>query len=90
MEAQVLIKLTAVIGKLEITDKLKTIDKQTDEEVGKEMIMLIATNLYKAENEVYELISAYKKISVEEAKSANIIDIVKEIISIDGVKGFFS
>jgi hypothetical protein len=90
METQVLIKLTAIVGKMGIAEELKKLDKTTNEEVGKELIILLISNLYKVEKEVYELIASYKKISIEEAQTADIIAIIKELLNIEGLKDFLA
>ena len=56
MKTKVLIKLSLIIDKMGIAKDIKNIDKETNEEVGKELITLLITNLHKAENEIYEFI----------------------------------
>lgn len=90
MNTQSLIKLSAIIDKMGISKELVSIDKATNEEVGKEIIALVISNLYKAENEVYEFIANFKGITVEEAKLLNIIDLLKELTSTEGIKDFLS
>lgn len=96
METQVLIKLSAIIDKLDLKDELKKLEVKTDneekdnEELGKQLIMLFISKIYKAEEEVYELISIYKKIDIEQAKKENIIPIIKEIMNVDGIKSFLA
>ena len=88
MKTKILIKLSLIIDKMGIANEIKKIDKPTDEEVGKELIMLLLTNLHKAENEIYEFISDFKGISKEDASDVDIIPIFKEILSIEGMKDF--
>lgn len=90
MEARYLIKLSLIIDKMGIKDDLVNIETKTNEEVGKELIGILIANLHKAENEIYEFIAQYKEITVEEAQRANIIEILKEILKIDGLQDFLS
>lgn len=88
MKTKILIKLSLIIDKMGIADDIKKIDKPTDEEVGKELIMLLITNLHKAENEIYQFIADYKGISKEEAEELDVIPLFKEILNIEGMKDF--
>lgn len=88
MKTKILIKLSLIIDKMGIADDIKKIDKPTDEEVGKELIMLLITNLHKAENEIYQFIADYKDISKEEAEELDVIPLFKEILNIEGMKDF--
>ena len=94
LSTEVIITLSAIIDKMEIGDQLKNLDintgdvKKDNEELGKELIVLIISKLYKAKDEVYELVSLYKNITVEEAKKVDIIPIIKEIMGINGVTDF--
>ena len=88
MNTQSLIKLSAIVDKMGIAKALVSIDKATNEEVGKEIISLILSNLHKAEDEVYEFIASYKGITIEEAKLVNIVSLLKELTSAEGIKDF--
>lgn len=88
MKTKVLIKLSLIIDKMGIAKDIKNIDKPTDEEVGKELITLLITNLHKAENEIYEFIAYYKEITKEEAEEVDVIPVLKQILKIDGMKDF--
>lgn len=88
MKTKILIKLSLIIDKMGIADEIKRIDKPTNEEVGKELIMLLITNLHKAENEIYEFIADYKKITKEEAEELDVIPVFKELLNIEGMKDF--
>lgn len=96
INTEMLIKLSLIIDKMEIKDELKSLnidtgDKaQDDLELGKELILLVITKLYKAEEEIYELVAKYKNISIEEAKSEPIIPILAEILGIGEIKSFLS
>ena len=88
MKTKILIKLSLIIDKMGIADDIKKIDKPTNEEVGKELIMLLITNLHKAEDEIYGFIADYKDISREEAEEWDVIPLFKEILNIEGMKDF--
>ena len=88
MKTKILIKLSLIIDKMGIADDIKKIDKPTNEEVGKELIMLLITNLHKAENEIYEFIASYKEITKEEAENIDVVPLFKEILNIEGMKDF--
>ena len=88
MKTKILIKLSLIIDKMGIADDIKKIDKPTNEEVGKELIMLLITNLHKAENEIYEFVAMYKGITKEEAEELDVIPVLKEILNIEGMKDF--
>lgn len=88
MKTKILIKLSLIIDKMGIAEEIKKIDKPTDEEVGKELIMLLITNLHKAENEIYEFIASYKGVSKKEAEEIDVVPLFKEILSIEGMKDF--
>lgn len=88
MKTKVLIKLSLIIDKMGIAKDIKNIDKETNEEVGKELITLLITNLHKAENEIYEFIADYKKITKEEAEEVDVIPVFKELLKIEGMKDF--
>lgn len=88
MNAEFIIKLSAFLSKVGID--LSTISGKTNEEVGNILISQVLNNLYKAENEFYELIAFYKKTTVEEAKKEDIIKLIKELKNVDGIKDFLA
>ncbi len=88
MKTKVLIKLSLIIDKMGIAKDIKNIEKETNEEVGKELITLLITNLHKAENEVYEFIAYYKGITKEQAEEVDVISLFKELLNIEGMKDF--
>lgn len=96
LSTETLMQLSACIDKMEIGEKLKDLNVETGdeakdrEELGKQLIILIITNLHKAKEEIYELIANYKKMSVEEAKKTEIIPIIKELLGVDGAIDFLS
>ena len=96
ISAETLMNLSAIVDKMEIGKDLKdmvveTGDAEKDkEEIGKQLIVLLITKLHKAKDEVYEFISGYKGISIEEAKQADVIKIIKEVLAIEGTADFLS
>lgn len=90
MTTELVLKLSAIIDKMGIAKELVTIDKASNEEVGKEIVALLISNLHKAADEVYDFIANYKGITTEEAKKVNVIDLFKELTSTEGIKDFLS
>jgi hypothetical protein len=96
IETEIIMSLSEIIDKMGIANELKQLEVNTGDEkkdlekLGQEVIILIFTKLYKVKDEVYDLISKYKKISIEEAKTEDAIGIFKEILNIDGVRDFLS
>ncbi len=52
--------LSEIISKMGISEELKNINGDTTEEVGTELIILLITNLHKADYEIYKFIANYK------------------------------
>lgn len=96
IETEIIMSLSEIIDKMGIANELKQLEVNTGDEkkdlekLGQEVIILIFTKLYKVKEEVYDLISKYKKISIEQAKTEDAIGIFKEILNIDGVRDFLS
>ena len=96
ISTEIIMSLSEIIDKIGIANELKQLEVTTGDEkrdlekLGQEVIILIFTKLYKVKEEVYDLISKYRNISIEEAKQENAIDIFKEILNIDGVRDFLS
>lgn len=96
IETEIIMSLSEIVDKMGIANELKQLEVNTGDEkkdlekLGQEVIILIFTKLYKVKDEVYDLISKYKKISIEEAKTEDAIAIFKEILNIDGVRDFLS
>lgn len=94
LNTEVVMLLSECIDKMEIGEQLKSLNvdtgntKQDNEELGKQLIILIISKIYKAKDTIYELIATYKDISIEEAKKQDIIPIIQEILGINGVKDF--
>ena len=66
MKTKYLIMLSEIIDKMEIKDELKNLEINTgdeekdNEELGKELIALLITRIYKCEKEVYTFVAAFK------------------------------
>lgn len=94
ISTEIIMSLSEIIDKMGIANELKQLEVTTGDEkkdlekLGQEVIILIFTKLYKVKEEVYDLISKYRNISIEEAKQEDAIGIFKEILNIDGVRDF--
>lgn len=115
MKTEYLVMLSEIIDKMGIADELKTLEINTgnsekdNEELGKQVIMMIFTKIYKCKKEFYSFIATYKgylndeedyeneeayetarKAAIKQAKSEDVISILKEISKLEGVKDFLS
>ena len=96
LSTEMLMLLSACVDKMELGEQLKNLeintgdDKKDNEELGKQLIVLIASKIYKAKEEIYEMVASYKNISLEEAKKIEIIPVIQEILGINGIKDFLS
>ena len=90
LSTKTIIILSEMLDKMGIKDEIKNIEGKTNEEVGKDLLIIITTKLYKVEDLIYKLISEYKCISEDEAKEVDFIETIKEIINIDGLKDFLA
>lgn len=79
-------KLSRIIDKMGISSVMMNInidtgnEKEDIEAVAKEVFSLLLNNLYKAESEVYELISVLLKITPEEAEEVDLLPIIKSFL----------
>lgn len=91
---RVLSKMSLIINKMGISSLIMQLnvdsgdDVKDKEELGKQLVALIIDNLYKAEDEMIELISKLKGISKEEAEEVDVIPIIKELLNNDKLKDF--
>lgn len=96
LNTEMIMHLSACIDKMEIGQELKKMEvntgdsKKDNEELSKQLLILIISKIYKAKDEIYELIADYKGITVEEAKKVEIIPIIQEILGIEGIQDFLS
>ncbi len=75
---ELLIKLSMIIDKMEIADKIAKIEKGSNEEVGKAVMAIIFSKIYKAENEIYAWIAEVKEISIDDAKKVDLFLLISE------------
>ncbi len=91
---KILSKISLIINKMGISSLIMNLnidsgnDLKDKEELGKQLIALIIDNLYKAEDEIIELISNLKGITKEEAEETDVIPIIKELYNNDKLKDF--
>lgn len=88
MNAEMLMKLSLIVSKMGIVDELRKLETSSNEELGKALIALVISNLYKADEEIYELIANYKKITTEEAKGVDIIPLIKDFANSEYIARF--
>lgn len=92
--AEQAITISMIIDKMEIKNDLASMEintgneKSDKEELGKQLIALIISKLYKAKDEIFEFIANYKGISIEEAKKVEIIGFLKELFGMNEVVDF--
>lgn len=96
INTRTLSKISLVINKMGISTLLLDLnvdtgnEKQDQEVLVKKLLSLIIDNLYKAEDEIIELISQVKCISKEEAEQEDVIAFVKDLLQIDKLKDFLN
>jgi len=81
LTSKTLIRLSLIMDKMGIASEIASIDKPTNEEVGKALFSLIFSKLYKVEKEVYEWLAEVKGISVEEAAELDLMQLFEEFKS---------
>ena len=80
-------KLSQIIDKID----LKITDPTADQEqLGADLIMQLVRNAYKAEVEIYSFIADLKKIPLADAENVDIMDFVKDLTEVNGLKSFFT
>lgn len=79
-------KLSQIVSKMGI--KIRNAEA-SQEAVGAELILQIASNAYKAEKEIYGFVSDLKNITIKEAENVDIIELINELKEVKGLKGFF-
>lgn len=94
LDTKTLCKMSLIINKMGIASLILDLnvetgdEKKDNKELVKRLIMLIIENLYKAEDEMNELISTLKGVSIEDAKELDIIPIIKELFDNEKLKTF--
>ncbi len=81
------IKISAIIDKMGIKMPVNTKDQSV---FGADLMMQVIRSLHKAKNEVYALIAELKGCTAAEAKEVNLIEFIKELGEIAGLKDFLS
>lgn len=96
INTRTLSKISLIINKMGISTLLLDLnvdtgnEKQDQEVLVKKLLSLIIDNLYKAEDEIIELISQVKNIPQEEAEKEDVIAFVKDLLQIDKLKDFLN
>lgn len=88
MKTKLLIKLSLIMDKMGIASEISKIEGETNEEIAKKILGILISKIYRAEDEIYELISEFKNISLDDAKEVDIIPIIQELIVNTDVKSF--
>ena len=94
LTTKTLSKMSLIINKMGISSlvmklKVETGNEENDrEELVKKLIALVIDNLYKAEEEITDLIANLKDITKEEAENEDLIPIIKDLLSEEKIKSF--
>lgn len=96
MKPELIFKLSAIVDKMQIADEIFKLDISTGDEekdkkeLGTKIVTTFLTKIYKAKEEVYDLICYNKSCSREEAESCDIIEEIKNILAVPGIKDFLA
>jgi hypothetical protein len=88
------IKLSKIIDKMGLTSLIMELKVDTGNDdldnstLAKELLSLIISNLYKAEDDIYEFISTIMKISIEEAQEIDLIQLLKPLLENKTLQSF--
>lgn len=94
LTSKILSKISLIINKMGISSLIMEINVETGREeedkqaVAKQLIALVIDNLYKAEDDITDLIACLKCISKEEAENEDIIPIIQELFNNEKIKSF--
>lgn len=94
IKPRALSKMSLIINKMGISSLIMQLNVETGndakdkEEIGKQLVALLIDNLYKAENEIIELIAMVKEIEYEEAEEIDVITFITDLLKIDKIKDF--
>lgn len=94
LTSKTLCKISLIINKMGISSLILEINVDTGndsadkEAVVKKLIALVIDNLYKAEEDITDLIAQLKGISHEEAENEDIIPIIKDLLNDEKIKSF--
>ena len=97
--------LSEFIDVMEIGKDILNIEGKTNEEVGKELIVLFVSRLYKAKKQYYDFVIKYKNIEINDealndeekykkkieiVENMDAIEIFKELLQIEGIYDFLA
>lgn len=94
INTRTLSKISLIINKMGVSNSIINLnvdtgdEKKDNEEIVKKLLSLIIDNIYKAEDEIIDLIAQVKEITKEEAENYDVISFIKEILQIDKLKDF--
>ena len=94
LTSKTLCKMSLIINKMGISTiildmNVESGDESADKEkLVKKLIALVIDNLYKAEEDIVELVANLKGISKEQAEQEDLIPIIKELFNDDKVRSF--
>ena len=94
LTTKTLSKMSLIVNKMGISSLVMELnvetgnEKKDNEELIKKLVALVIDNLYKAQEEITDLISSLKGISKEEAEEEDLIPIIKELLNLDKLKNF--
>ncbi len=105
LKNSVLMTLSEMIDVMDIKREIVNINGKTNEEVGKELVMLLITKLYKAKRQYYDFVIKFKNIKIEDenlseegkyekaieiVENMDAVEIFKELIQIEGLSDFLA
>ena len=105
LKNSVLMALSEFIDVMEIGKDILNIEGKTNEEVGKELIVLFVSRLYKAKKQYYDFVIKYKNIEINDealndeekykkkieiVENMDAIEIFKELLQIEGIYDFLA
>ena len=96
INTRTLSKISLIINKMGISSAILDInvdtgnDKKDNEEIVKRLLSLIMDNVYKAEDEIIDLIAQVKGLTKEEAEDYDVITFIKELLQIEKLKDFLN
>ena len=94
INTKILCKISLILNKMGISSLITKLNIETGneefdkKELVKELFALIIDNLYKAEEQIIELISQVKEISVVEAQDVDVIEFIKELFNNEKIQSF--
>ena len=80
------IGLSAIVSKMGI--KINNAEA-SQEAVGADLLLQIASNLHKAEQPIYKFVADIKGITVKEAEEVDVMEMIEQLKEVKGLKRFF-